>query len=38
MKFINLSREAFGEFTDKQTYSHFTQMAVNYDLKIAEAC
>lgn len=36
MKFINLSREAFGEFTDKQTYSHFTQMAVNYDLKIAE--
>ncbi|WP_414043162.1 aminoacyltransferase [Macrococcus sp. EM39E] len=36
MKFINLTRDAFGDFADGQPYSHFTQMAVNYDLKIAE--
>lgn len=36
MKFIKLTREAFGKFADEQAYSHFTQMAVNYDLKIAE--
>lgn len=36
MKFIQLTKDAFGAFTDKQPYSHFTQMAVNYDLKKAE--
>ncbi|MGV2875325.1 aminoacyltransferase [Macrococcus capreoli] len=36
MKFTNITRDAFGAFADKQPYSHFTQMAVNYDLKIAE--
>ncbi|WP_414048112.1 aminoacyltransferase [Macrococcus equi] len=36
MKFTKLTREAFGKFTDNQPYSHFTQMAVNYDLKVAE--
>lgn len=35
MKFVNLTREAFGTFTDKHK-SHFTQMAVNYDLKVSE--
>ncbi|TDM13298.1 aminoacyltransferase [Macrococcus lamae] len=36
MKFTTLTREQFGEFSDQQSYSHFTQMAVNYDLKTAD--
>ncbi|KAA1040270.1 aminoacyltransferase [Macrococcus equipercicus] len=36
MKFTTLTREQFGEFCDSQSYSHFTQMAVNYDLKTSE--
>lgn len=35
MKFTTLTREAFSAFTDQHP-SHFTQMAVNYDLKISE--
>jgi len=36
MKFTTLTRAQFGEFCDQQPYSHFTQMAVNYDLKSSE--
>lgn len=36
MKFTTLTRDEFGVFADKQQFNHFTQMAVNYDLKIAE--
>lgn len=36
MKFTTLSRDEFGAFADKQQFNHFTQMAVNYDLKISE--
>lgn len=36
MKFTNLTQEEFGAFADKSEYSHFTQMNVNYDLKVSE--
>ncbi|MCE4956983.1 aminoacyltransferase [Macrococcoides caseolyticum] len=36
MNFTNLTRDEFNQFVDQQPYSHFTQMGVNYDLKIAE--
>ena len=36
MKFTNLTAKEFSDFTDRMTYSHFTQMTENYELKVAE--
>ncbi|TDM04200.1 aminoacyltransferase [Macrococcus carouselicus] len=36
MKFITLTKEQFGQFCDQTEGSHFTQMAVNYDVKKRE--
>lgn len=36
MKLINLTQEQFGNFADKMAYSHFTQMAVNHEMKRSE--
>ena len=36
MKFTNLTAKEFSDFTDRMTYSHFTQMEGNYELKVAE--
>ncbi|MDO5374836.1 MAG: aminoacyltransferase [Staphylococcus rostri] len=36
MKFTNLTTAEFEQFTEKMSYSHFTQMTSNYELKVAE--
>ncbi|UXR79189.1 MULTISPECIES: aminoacyltransferase [unclassified Staphylococcus] len=36
MKFTNLTTAEFEQFANEMPYSHFTQMAGNYELKVAE--